>query len=67
MKKVIKYTVRDKNRLMLDKQTDRQLSIQARRVIRDNIFNNITPVILVDNIIFWDLLEDMRPRSINEN
>ena len=61
--KVIKYIVRDKNRLMIEKQLNKQLYT----FIRDSIFKNVSPLILVDNIIFWDLLEDMRPGSIDEN
>ena len=53
--KAIKYIVRDKNRLMLDKQTDRQFSAQTRRLIHNGIFNMIH-LIPHANTIFWDLL-----------
>lgn len=59
MKKVIKYIVRDKNRLMLDEQTRKQFSTQARQPIHNDIFNNVSPLTLVDNIIFWDLLAEI--------
>ena len=53
---MIKYKIQDRNRLIIDMRFNGRFSRRTRRFIDDNIYNNMQTIILVDNIIFWDLL-----------